>query len=59
MDIFLKFISKYKNINFKFASEIRKYEEINPKTNYLPYIFGFNWEIAKTGAKAICQRCYK
>ena len=42
MDDFLKFISKHKNINFKFASEIEEYDEVNPKTDILPYLFGIN-----------------
>lgn len=53
MENFLAFISKYKNINFKFASEIIEYDKVNPKTNIAPYICGFNWNIAKKGIKAI------
>lgn len=42
------FISKHKNINFRFASEIKEYPEVNPKTNILPYVFGLNKEIIST-----------
>ena len=45
MDDFLKFISKHENINFKFAFEIEEYEEVNPKTDILPYLFGINRNI--------------
>lgn len=56
MDSFLKFISKHKNINFKFASNIMKYEKVNPKTCIRPYIFGFNWKIAETVIKSVVFR---
>ena len=39
MDNFLEFISKHKNINFKFASEIKEYDKVTPKTKVLPYLF--------------------
>jgi len=32
MDGFLRFISRYKNANFRFASDIKEYNEVNPKT---------------------------
>ncbi len=47
MDNFLSFISKYDNINFKFAGEIKEYPAQNFKTKLLPYVFAFNKEIAK------------
>jgi len=56
MDNFLKFISIHKNINFKFASDIREYSEVNPKTKILPYLFGVNRNIIKTYSKAIRVR---
>jgi peptidoglycan/xylan/chitin deacetylase (PgdA/CDA1 family) len=56
MDNLLKFISKHKNINFKFASEIMEYENVSYRTDFVPYIFGFNWKIAKLGIKAIKSR---
>jgi len=40
MDEFLQFISAHANIEFKFASEIKQYKTIKPKTNILPYLFG-------------------
>lgn len=48
MDNLLSFISKHKDINFKFASEIKKYPIMNFKTNILPYIFSLNAKIIKT-----------
>jgi len=39
---YLKFISKYKNVNFKFASEIKEYRRVEPKTKILPYILSLN-----------------
>lgn len=55
MDSFLKFISKHKNVNFKFASDITKYEKVIPKTCIRPYMCGLNFEILKTGIKAILR----
>ncbi|TSC95180.1 MAG: hypothetical protein CEN87_192 [Parcubacteria group bacterium Licking1014_1] len=48
MDDLLSFISKHKDINFKFALEIKEYPEKNFRTNIFPYIFGLNAEIIKT-----------
>jgi len=45
MDDFLKFMSNHKNVNFKFASEIEEYDEVNPKTKIAPYLFGINRNI--------------
>ena len=56
MDDFLKFISKHKNISFKFASEIDEYGEVNPNTNIFPYLFGVDRHIIKTGLKVIGSR---
>lgn len=53
LDNFLSFISKHKNINFKFASEIKKYEVRGFKTNITPYLFGFNKKLARTLFKKI------
>jgi len=48
MDSLLSFISKHKNINFKFVSEIKEYPEKTFKTNILPYIFNLNSKIIKS-----------
>ena len=48
MDSLISFISKHKNISFKFVSEIKKYPKVNLKTNLLPYVFGINKQILKT-----------
>ena len=55
MDNFLRFISKHKNINFKFASEIQEYPQRNFKTNISPYLFGINKEIFKSGLKKLIR----
>lgn len=47
LDNLLSFISKYKEINFKFVSEIKKYPEKKYRTNALPYIFNINSKIIK------------
>ncbi len=39
-DNFLKFITQHKGIDFKFASEIKEYDPVAPKTNILPYLLG-------------------
>jgi len=48
MDEFLRFISKHK-VNFKFASEIEEYKNINPKTKILPYFLRVNKTIIRQG----------
>lgn len=48
MDNLLSFISKHKDINFKFVSETKEYPEKNFKTNIFLYIFGLNAKIIKT-----------
>ncbi|NQE54740.1 hypothetical protein C5S29_14210 [ANME-1 cluster archaeon GoMg3.2] len=53
MDDFLKFISKHNNVNFKFASKIEEYGEVNPTINILTYLFAVNGHIIKTYSKAI------
>ena len=45
MDDFLQFISKHKDINFKFASEIEEYDKVDPRTNIFHYLFGVNRNI--------------
>jgi hypothetical protein len=42
MEEFLNFISRYQNVNFKFASEIKEYNEVTPKTKILPYLLSLN-----------------
>src|SRR3989344_97835 len=51
MDNFLTFVSKYKNINFRFVSEIKKYPDKKFKTNIFPYLRNLNMEIIATGLK--------
>lgn len=58
MDCFLEFISKHKNVNFKFASEINEYDGVNPKTNIVPYLFGINKNILKLGLNSAKSKIY-
>jgi len=53
LDSLLSFISKHKNINFKFVSEIQKYPEKKYRTNILPYILNINLNIIRTKLKSI------
>jgi peptidoglycan/xylan/chitin deacetylase (PgdA/CDA1 family) len=48
----LKFISKHRNINFKFVSEIREYDSVTPKTNIFPYLLAINRNIIGTFLKS-------
>ena len=48
MESLISFISKHKNINFKFVTEIKEYPEIKTKTDIIPYIFSINKNILKT-----------
>ena len=48
MEKLLSFISKHKNINFKFVSEIKKYPEQNFKPDLFPYILAINKNILTT-----------
>jgi len=45
MDRLLSFISKRRDINFKFVSEIKEYPAKKYKTNILPYLFAVNRKI--------------
>jgi len=38
MDDYLSFISRHKDVNFKFASEVHKYDPVNPSTSIYPYV---------------------
>jgi hypothetical protein len=51
MDKLLSFIARHKNINFKFASEIKEYPEKDFKTNIFPYILNLNPQIIKRALK--------
>lgn len=58
IDNFLSFISKHKNINFKFASGIEECDSIKPKEDILPYLLGVNRDIMKIGLKSINSRIF-
>jgi hypothetical protein len=47
----LSFISKHKGANFKFVSEIKKYPEVNLKTNIYPYLNAINGTIIKSALR--------
>jgi len=53
---FIKFISNYKNINFKYASDINEYDFVNPKTKILPYLLAVNRHVVKTYANELKTR---
>ncbi len=58
MDKFLRFIARHKNINFRLASEIHEYAQINPSTNIIPYLRGINRNIIRSGSKAVINRIF-
>lgn len=53
MNDLLRFISRHRNVEFEFASDILESEEINPKTQILPYIYGINKCMMKTALNRI------
>ncbi len=55
MDNLLGFISGHQHINFKFASEIRKYPDQIYATNLLPYVSAVNWNIIKSKWKTLLK----
>ncbi len=56
MDELLDFIAEYDDITFKFASEIKEYSDVNPKTNIVPYLRAVNKDIMRTVFKQkICR----
>jgi len=56
MDEYLGFISKHRNITFRFASGVHEYAPVNPSTRIVPYLWGINWNIFELGCKAVLQR---
>lgn len=52
---FLSFISRHKNVNFRFASEINKYPQGKIGYNILPYITAINGTIIKSAVKKILK----
>jgi len=55
MENILSFISKRKDINFKFASEIREYPEKEFKTSVAPYLLRLNKEIIISCFKKVAK----
>jgi len=56
MDGFLDFISKHKNVNFIFASEVHEFNPVTPITRVSPYFFGMNMQMLKLGVGAVKKR---
>jgi len=56
MDEFLAFISKHKNVNFIFASEVQEYSPVNPSTLVSPYLLGMNWQVLRLGIRGVRDR---
>jgi hypothetical protein len=54
-DKLLSFILTHKNINFKFASEIKKYPKQKLTGSIWPYFFGVNKEFLKTALNRILR----
>ena len=49
MDEFLGFMARHRNINFRFAAEVREYAPVRPFTQVMPYLRGINRNIVKLG----------
>ncbi len=52
LDELLKYVSRFE-VDFKFISEIKEYDGINPGTNIFPYMFGVNQNIVNALFKKI------
>jgi hypothetical protein len=59
MNEFLDFISKHKNVNFIFASEVHEYSPVKPNTMVSPYLFRMNWQILRLGVGAVSARLFR
>jgi hypothetical protein len=59
MDNFLEFISRHKNVDFRFAHEIAEYDDVNPKTDVVPYLFKLNKNIIKTFLESTKSRTFR
>ncbi|PWR71776.1 hypothetical protein ACKUB1_15840 [Methanospirillum stamsii] len=53
MDEFLKYISKYSNINYVYSREVYEYPYVAPSTMISPYILGLNKKILKNTFESI------
>jgi hypothetical protein len=56
MEELLGFMSKHKNVNFRFASEIHEYSPVDSSTLISPYLYGINRKILKFGFRAVKSR---
>lgn len=56
MDELLGFMSKHKNVNFRFVSEIHEYDPVDSSTLIGPYLLGMNRKIIRNGFRAVISR---
>jgi len=59
MERLLDFISRHRNVNFKFASEVTEYAPVRPRTNLLPYIAALNRDNIRTFTRGILRKCWR
>lgn len=59
MDEFLGFMARYRDVSFRFASEVKEYAPISPSTRFVPYFFGINKDIVGLGCKAIFNKIFR
>lgn len=58
MDEFLGFVAWHRNIDFRFASDIREYVRISPSTQITPYLRGVNRNIIMLSCKTAFNRIF-
>ena len=58
MDELLSFVSKY-DVEFKFASDIKRYKKIYPTTKFQPYLRGITATIINAGLRSMISRIVK
>ncbi len=52
----LKFISKHRGVNFRFATEIKEYADVSPATNIFPYLLRVNRNTIRRFLRKIFRR---
>jgi len=58
MDELLGFMSRHKNVQFRFVSEIPEYGPVNPSTRIGPYLLGMNRNMVTQGIRALISRLF-
>jgi hypothetical protein len=58
MEEFLGFMSKFKNVHFRFVSEIHEYDHVDPSTLIVPYLLGMNRQVLRHGFNAVISRFF-